>query len=68
MYSVFKLLKRMHVPTYNSSTDILVRVPRTTQAPWNIILAGGGVDYIDYDTRDITFDEDIPKVRHIMLR
>ena len=31
-------------------------------APWNIVLNGDSLAYIDYDTRDITFDMDISKV------
>jgi len=31
-------------------------------APWNIVLNGRSLSYIDYDTRDITFDQDISKV------
>ena len=35
-------------------------------APWNIVLMGSSVDYIDYDTRDMVFDWDIPKAYQIM--
>ena len=31
-------------------------------APWNIVLNGPTLSYIDYDTREITFDKDISKV------
>lgn len=35
-------------------------------APWNIVLMGSGLDYIDYDTRDITFDAFVPKAYQVM--
>ncbi|CAM9959911.1 unnamed protein product, partial [Ectocarpus fasciculatus] len=35
-------------------------------APWNIVLMGQGLDYIDYDTRDITFDKFVPKAYQVM--
>jgi hypothetical protein len=35
-------------------------------APWNIVLFGKSVDYIDYDTKDVTFDEVLPKAYQIM--
>ena len=35
-------------------------------APWNVILAGQRLDYIDYDTRDVVFDGDVPKAYLIM--
>jgi hypothetical protein len=35
-------------------------------APWNLILTGQVLDYVDYDTRDIIFDQDIPKAYLIM--
>eukprot|EP01038_Epipyxis_sp_PR26KG_P005199 gene5199-7236_t len=35
-------------------------------APWNIVIMGPDVDYIDYDTKDITFEKDIPKVYMMM--
>jgi hypothetical protein len=35
-------------------------------APWNIVLFGKSVDYIDYDTKDITFDKVLPKAYQIM--
>lgn len=34
-------------------------------APWNIVLMGPSVDYIDYDTKDITFDLDLPKAYQV---
>lgn len=35
-------------------------------APWNIVFRGPALDYIDYDTRDTTFDGLIPKVYQIL--
>ena len=35
-------------------------------APWNIVFMGQVLEYIDYDTRDVTFDIDIPKSYQIM--
>lgn len=32
-------------------------------APWNIVLNGRTLAYIDYDTRERTFDGDMSKVR-----
>jgi hypothetical protein len=30
-------------------------------APWNIVMMGGNLDYIDYDTKAFTYDKDVPK-------
>jgi hypothetical protein len=30
-------------------------------APWNIVLNGPNLDYIDYDTKEFTYDKDVPK-------
>lgn len=30
-------------------------------APWNIVFVGSGLDYIDYDTRDKTYDALVKK-------
>ena len=35
-------------------------------APWNVILAGAVLDYIDYDTHDVVFDGDVPKAYRVM--
>eukprot|EP00605_Chrysophyceae_sp_TOSAG23-4_P000612 GSChrysophyteH1.ASY1.ANO1.689.1 assembled CDS len=35
-------------------------------APWNVVLMGPHLDYIDYDTRDVIFDGDIPKAYRVM--
>ena len=35
-------------------------------APWNIVFVGPLLDYIDYDTRDKTFDAHVRKVYQIM--
>ena len=35
-------------------------------APWNIVLMGNTVDYIDYDTKDMFYDLDIPKAYQVM--
>ena len=35
-------------------------------APWNIVLMGKEMAYIDYDTRDMTFDLDIPKAYQVI--
>jgi len=35
-------------------------------APWNIVLMGSKLDYIDYDTKDFTFDLAIPQAYQIM--
>jgi hypothetical protein len=35
-------------------------------APWNIVLMGQALDYIDYDTKDFTFDQDVPKAYMVM--
>jgi hypothetical protein len=31
-------------------------------APWNIVLNGPTLAYIDYDTRELTFNNDVAKV------
>jgi len=36
-------------------------------APWNIVFLGGRLDYIDYDTRDKTYDALVPKAYEIMV-
>ena len=35
-------------------------------APWNVVLMGPALDYIDYDTREVIFDSDIPKAYRVM--
>uniref|UniRef100_A0A7S0SUE0 Uncharacterized protein n=1 Tax=Chromulina nebulosa TaxID=96789 RepID=A0A7S0SUE0_9STRA len=35
-------------------------------APWNIVVTGQTVDYIDFDTKEFIFDQDIPKAYQIM--
>ena len=35
-------------------------------APWNIVLMGSALQYIDYDTKDITFDKEVSKAYMIM--
>lgn len=35
-------------------------------APWNIVLMGSGLQYIDYDTKDFTFDKEVSKAYMIM--
>lgn len=35
-------------------------------APWNIVFRGDGLDYIDYDTRDKTFDAVIPQAYQVL--
>ena len=35
-------------------------------APWNVILAGAVLDYIDYDTQGVVFDGDVPKAYRVM--
>ena len=35
-------------------------------APWNIHVAGSELSYIDYDTREVTFDQDVVKVYRIL--
>ena len=35
-------------------------------APWNIVLMGSGLQYIDYDTKDVTFDKEVSKAYMIM--
>lgn len=35
-------------------------------APWNIHVAGAELSYIDYDTREVTFDQDVVKVYRIL--
>ena len=35
-------------------------------APWNVILTGSSLDYIDYDTMGVVFDADIPKAYRVM--
>jgi hypothetical protein len=36
-------------------------------APWNIVLNGPSLSYIDYDTREITFDKELGKVNMALL-
>jgi len=35
-------------------------------APWNIVFVGGALDYIDYDTRDKTFDADVQRTYQVL--
>jgi hypothetical protein len=35
-------------------------------APWNIVFQGPRLDYIDYDTRDVTFDRAVPLAYQVM--
>lgn len=35
-------------------------------APWNIVFMGSDVEYIDYDTRDVNYNLDIPKAYQVM--
>jgi hypothetical protein len=35
-------------------------------APWNIVFLGGRLDYIDYDTREKTYDLLVPKAYEVM--
>jgi hypothetical protein len=35
-------------------------------APWNIVFLGPRLDYIDYDTRDKTYDKFVPKAYEVM--
>jgi hypothetical protein len=35
-------------------------------APWNVVLSGSTLDYIDYDTMGVVFDADIPKAYRVM--
>ena len=35
-------------------------------APWNIVLMGRSLSYIDYDTRDLIFDKDVPKTYQLL--
>jgi hypothetical protein len=35
-------------------------------APWNIVFRGPRLDYIDYDTREVTFDNVIPQVYQVL--
>jgi hypothetical protein len=35
-------------------------------APWNIVFVGPSLDYIDYDTRDKTFDADVKRTYQVL--
>jgi hypothetical protein len=35
-------------------------------APWNIVFLGAALDYIDYDTRDKTYDALVPRAYEVM--
>ena len=35
-------------------------------APWNIVFSGPALDYIDYDTRDHTYDDAVPRAYEVM--
>ena len=35
-------------------------------APWNIVIWGSSVGYIDFDTREFTFDEELKSVYRVM--
>eukprot|EP01034_Spumella_vulgaris_P022705 gene22705-28858_t len=35
-------------------------------APWNVVLMGAALDYIDYDTREFTYTLDVPKAYRVM--
>lgn len=36
-------------------------------APWNIVFLGDRLDYIDYDSRDKTFDAYVEKAYYVLL-
>ena len=44
----------LHLPLYED------------MAPWNVVLTGDKLDYIDYDTREVVFDLDVPKAYKVM--
>jgi hypothetical protein len=35
-------------------------------APWNVVLTGGLMDYIDFDTRGITYNDAVPQAYQVM--
>jgi hypothetical protein len=35
-------------------------------APWNVVLMGAALDYIDYDTRQFTYTADVPRAYRVM--
>jgi hypothetical protein len=35
-------------------------------APWNVVLMGAALDYIDYDTRQFTYSADVPRAYRVM--
>ena len=35
-------------------------------APWNVVLTGAAMDYIDFDTRGITYNEAVPQAYQVM--
>lgn len=49
------LSKFLHLPLYED------------MAPWNIVLMGPTLDYIDYDTKQYVFDMDVPKAYMVSI-
>eukprot|EP01039_Chlorochromonas_danica_P011271 gene11271-12570_t len=65
------LISALRLGLHDSQRDRLfkafLRMPLyEDMAPWNIVLMGQSVDYIDYDSKDVTFDLDVPKAYRIM--
>ncbi|XP_062506504.1 uncharacterized protein LOC134183072 [Corticium candelabrum] len=47
--------------------DMFVRLPLyEDMAPWNILFQGGKLTYIDYDTKDFTFNKMVPAAYQVM--
>ena len=47
-----KLVKSQREMAYHN----FVALPSTRMAPWNIVFQGSRMAYIDYDTKDVTYD------------
>ncbi|XP_072025931.1 uncharacterized protein [Amphiura filiformis] len=57
------LLKEMKERLYN----LFLHLPLyEDMAPWNIVFQGGSVQYIDYDTKEFTFDKVAPMAYQVM--
>jgi hypothetical protein len=48
----------LHPRLHPSAFERFMQLPLyEDMAPWNIVLMGPRLDYIDYDTREVTFDK-----------
>ena len=57
----------LHIQQRKTAYSLFLKLPLyEDMAPWNILLTGSELTYIDYDTKTETFDQDIVKVYRIL--